>query len=67
MIMPKKSGKEVYDEIRKVKSDIKVLFASGYTDNRTDKNSMLQENINFIQKPVSPSNLLRKVREVLDK
>ncbi len=31
VIMPKKSGKEAVNEIRKAKPDVKVLFASGYT------------------------------------
>ena len=31
MIMPKKSGKDAYVEIRKIMPDIKALFVSGYT------------------------------------
>ena len=66
MIMPKKCGKEVYDEIKRVKPDMKVIFLSGYTADRIDKESLVEENMNFIYKPVSPKELLRKVREVLD-
>jgi PAS domain S-box-containing protein len=66
MIMPKKNGKEVYDEIKKTRSDIKALFSSGYTADRIDKDSMLKEGFDFIMKPVSPRDLLRKIREVLD-
>jgi PAS domain S-box-containing protein len=67
MIMPKKSGKEVYDEIIKLRPGIKTLFSSGHTADRTDKDRILKEGIDFIMKPVSPKDLLKKVREVLDK
>ena len=67
MIMPKKNGKEAYDGIKKMRPDIKTLFFSGYTADRIDRDSMLKEGFDFIMKPVSPKDLLRKIREVLDK
>lgn len=67
MIMPKISGKEVYDRIKKMRPDIKTLFSSGYTADRIDKDSMLKEGFDFIMKPVSPKDLLKKIREILDK
>jgi DNA-binding response OmpR family regulator len=67
MVMPKKGGKEVYNEIRGIRLDIKVIFLSGYTTERIDPNLLLTENINLITKPVSPRDLLRKAREILDK
>lgn len=67
MIMPKKSGKEVYDRIRKMRPDMKTLFSSGYTADRIDKDGMRKEGFDFIMKPVSPKDLLKKIREVLDK
>jgi DNA-binding NtrC family response regulator len=66
MIMPKKNGKEAYSEMIKIRSDIKVLFASGYTSERIDALSLSKEELHFINKPVSPKQLLRKVREILD-
>jgi len=67
MIMPKKSGKEVYDEILIIKPDMKVIFVSGYTADRIDKESLRGDNVDFIFKPVQPKHLLRKIREMLDK
>ncbi len=67
VIMPKKNGKQVYDEIMKLKPDAKVIFSSGYTANIIQKKGILEEGINFILKPVSPQELLRKVREALNK
>ena len=65
MIMPKKSGKEVYDEIKRIKPDVKVIFVSGYTADRIDKESMVGENVDFLFKPVLPKDLLRKIRDML--
>ena len=67
MIMPRKSGKEAYDEIIKLRPDMKTLFSSGYTADRIDKDSLHKEGVDFIMKPVSPKDLLKKIREMLDK
>ena len=65
--MPKKNGKEAYEEIRKVRPDIKVIFSSGYTADILYKKRFLEGDFSFISKPVSPAELLRLVRETLDK
>ena len=66
VIMPKKNGKMAYDEIKELFPEIKAIFTSGHTTELIDKKGVLEEGINFIPKPVSPNELLRKVREVLD-
>ncbi len=67
IMMPKKKGQEVYDEIRKFTPGMKALFFSGYTADVLNKKGMLEKEINFISKPVSVNELLRRVREVLDR
>jgi PAS domain S-box-containing protein len=67
VVMPKKNGKEVYDEIRKLRPDIKAIFTSGYNADIIHKKGILEEGLNFILKPVLPQELLKKAREVLDK
>jgi len=67
VIMPRKSGKDAYEEIRTLRPDIKALFISGYSADMISKEGILEEGSSFISKPVSPSELLRKVREVLDR
>ncbi len=67
VIMPRKNGKEVYDEIIGIRSDIKAIFMSGYTNDIIDWKGALQEDINLISKPVRPDDLLLKLREVLEK
>lgn len=67
IIMPKKDGKEVCGVMKEIKPDVKVLFASGYASDIIHKMEIIEKGVNFIAKPVSPTELLRKVREVLDK
>jgi len=64
--MPKKSGKEAYDGIKSINPQMKVLFLSGYTSDRIDIYSLGTGGINFVNKPLSPKDLLMKVREILD-
>lgn len=67
VIMPRKNGKDAYEEIRMMRPGIKVLFISGYSADMISQEGILEKGLSFISKPVSPSELLRKVREVLDK
>jgi PAS domain S-box-containing protein len=66
VILPKVDGKSVYEEIRKIKPDIKVLFMSGYTTDIVQNHGIFENEFNFIQKPVMPHVLLSKIRNVLD-
>ncbi|UCE79781.1 MAG: response regulator [Nitrospiraceae bacterium] len=67
VIMPKREGKEVYEEIKGIKPDVKALFLSGYSEDLLQKKGVLEKGLHFIFKPVAVNDLLRKVREVLDK
>ncbi len=66
VIMPKKNGKEAYEEIRALAPHIKALFTSGYTADVVSNRGIMELGRFFISKPVSPTALLLKVREVLD-
>ncbi|MRR59345.1 MAG: hybrid sensor histidine kinase/response regulator, partial [Deltaproteobacteria bacterium] len=65
VVMPKKNGQSVYEEIRSVRPEMKALFISGYTQDIINRKGVLDEGINFIAKPVKPDDLLAKIREVL--
>jgi len=65
--MPKKSGMEAYEEIRKQQPGIRVLFTSGYTADIIYRKGIVEQDQHFISKPVSPDTFLQKIREVLDK
>ncbi len=66
LIMPKKDGKEAYDEIKRLSPGIKILFMSGHNTATIANKGIAQEGLHFIMKPISPEVLLKKVREVLD-
>ncbi|MBI4055467.1 MAG: response regulator [Elusimicrobia bacterium] len=66
-VMPKLGGKKLAAEIKAIRSDIKVLFTSGHTDESIARHGVLDPEIEFISKPFEPQALARKVREVLDK
>jgi two-component system cell cycle sensor histidine kinase/response regulator CckA len=67
VVMPRKNGKEAYEEIKKIKPDVKVIFSSGYTGDIIIDKGILEKEYDFIQKPAPPNDLLLKVREVLDR
>ncbi len=67
VIMPKMSGKELYDRISETYPNLDVLYMSGYTENVIAHHGILDEGINFIEKPFRPKNFLRKVRSILNK
>lgn len=67
VIMPKKNGWELFEEIQKIKPSIKVLFMSGYSHDLIDKQELIDRRTNFLSKPVSPIELLKMIREILDK
>ncbi len=66
VIMPKKNGKQVYREMVSMCPGIKAIFMSGYNEDIIHKNGILDEGSNFVSKPYVPTELLRKIREVLD-
>jgi signal transduction histidine kinase/CheY-like chemotaxis protein len=66
VMLPKKKGIEVYDEIIKINSDIKALFISGYSRDVLQKMGIYENKHNFIPKPFSQSQLLKKIRDSLD-
>jgi len=66
VIMPKMNGKSLYEEIRKIRPDMKVLFMSGYTKDIIVERGILEDEFSVITKPVTSYELLKKVREILD-
>lgn len=65
VVMPEMSGKELHAQIAKLNPDIRVLFMSGYTANIIAHRGILDEGVQFIQKPFSLQALAEKIRHVL--
>jgi CheY-like chemotaxis protein len=67
MIMPKKNGKEAYEDINRIRPGVRTLFTSGYPADVFHHQEIIEKGLNFIAKPVTPNALLQKVRNILDK
>jgi PAS domain S-box-containing protein len=67
VIMPKIDGKRLFKEIQGFRPAIKVLFISGYTKDILIERGILDDESSFISKPVMSSELLIKVRNILDR
>jgi len=67
VIMPLMSGRELAEKMRSKQPDLKILFISGYTDDVIAQHGVLDDDVEFIQKPYSPTALAKKVKEVLNK
>jgi PAS domain S-box-containing protein len=65
MVMPEMGGRELAERIRKSRPEIQVLFMSGYPANEQGDAEPLNEN-NFVAKPMTPKELGRRVRRILD-
>jgi len=67
VIMPKIDGKKLHQELQRIRPDMKVLFMSGYTKDIVIDKGILDDQSNFIAKPVTSSELLFKMRNILDR
>jgi PAS domain S-box-containing protein len=67
VVMPRKNGKEALDEITHINPAVKAIFMSGYTGDVIIDKGIQRECVDFLQKPLSATALLAKVREVLDR
>ena len=66
VVMPQIGGRELYDQLKPLRADLKVLFTSGYTETAIVQQGNLPPGVAFLQKPFSPIFLTHKVRELLD-
>jgi len=62
--MPNNGGR-AFDQLKQIKSDVKVLIASGYADDRRIREMFKQGCLGFIQKPFSINVLSKKIAKAL--
>lgn len=65
VVMPKMNGPEVVKRVKKIRSEIAVLFMSGYTNDVTLRHGVSNADVSFIQKPFTSTELMHKIRETL--
>jgi CheY-like chemotaxis protein len=66
VIMPRKSGPEVFAAVRALNPDIPVIFATGYSNETATLADLVARGVAVLRKPYSPAVLCRRIREVLD-
>ncbi len=66
VVMPEMNGRDLAKNLLSLYPNIKRLFMSGYTADVIAHHGVLDEGVQFIQKPFSVQTLAAKVREVLD-
>jgi PAS domain S-box-containing protein len=67
VVMPGVSGRELADRIVRARPKTKVLYMSGYAGDALGQHGVLDDHAQLLPKPFLPIELLRKVRDVLDR
>ena len=65
VVMPRMGGRTAAEELLKRLPKLRIIFTSGYSRDRDERTANLTH-MSYLQKPYSPTNLGRLVREVLD-
>jgi nitrogen-specific signal transduction histidine kinase/ActR/RegA family two-component response regulator len=67
VVMPEVSGRELADQLRQTRPDMRLIYMSGYTEDTVVHHGVRMSDAGFLQKPFTPDLLLRKMREMLDR
>jgi len=67
IIMPGMNGRQLVDKVREERSNLKVLYMTGYSRNAVVHQGRLDEGVDLLQKPVSQAELAHRVRIILDR
>jgi DNA-binding response OmpR family regulator len=67
VVMPRMGGPELAKRLAGARTGLRTIYLSGYTDSILVQRGLVAGDVDFVQKPFAPDELLTKVREVLDR
>lgn len=66
LVMPNKNGSEAAHQLRQMRNDIKIIFTSGYPHDIIHDQEHLDESMQLLMKPLTPTELAKTLRSTLD-
>lgn len=66
VVMPGENGLQLVDKLLVQNSEIRVLFSSGYSDDQSHRDIIIERGFQFLQKPYTPTELLQVIKEVIE-
>ncbi|MFN2356070.1 MAG: response regulator, partial [Desulfopila sp.] len=66
VVMPEMNGRDLSNNLQRLYPELKTLYMSGYTANVIAHRGVLEDNVNFIQKPLFINELAHKIRLALN-
>jgi len=66
VVMPGMSGRELAEQLMPLHPGMRLMYASGYTEDAIIRHGVSSQETAFLEKPFTPNALLRKVRQVME-
>ena len=66
VVMPGENGLQLVDKLLTLNPELRVLFSSGYSDDKSHRDIIIERGLQFLQKPYTPTELLQVIKEVIE-
>ena len=66
VVMPGMNGKQLYDKLKRLEPNLRVLFVSGYTSEAVVSRGIVEQGVHFLQKPFTRDELAEVLRSILE-